>query len=274
MSFSKVVLTGTRDKIKAAFERFNTFIDDLVAITSGKGASQVGILDTAGNMAAANVEDALAEIYTDTLGTRTLSEIFNVNADTTTGLTWGYQAGTLRRNNVIVSVSAGTVSLADDTTNYIEIDNVGTMSRNTTGFTSGRIPIRQIVTASGVQTTSTDKRGWFQFGGKSLTIVTSDRAITAAELVGDLTITNTGAGAAIALTLPAGASGYSCEFEVTAAQYLKVTAAGTETFGFYSSVGAAGGYIRSNVIGTRWRITWSGGRWTIHDLTGTLNYDE
>lgn len=162
MAFTKVVLTGTKDKIKTAFTRFNTMIDDLLAITSGKGASQVGILDAAGNMDAANIEDALAEIYTDTLSVRTLGEVFAVNTATTTGLTWGYTAGSVRFDNTVTAVAAGTVSLTDNATNYVEVASDGTVSRNTTGFTSGRIPIRQIVTLAGVQTTSTDKRSWFQ----------------------------------------------------------------------------------------------------------------
>ena len=162
MAFTKVILTGTKDKIKAAFQRFNTLIDDLLATTSGKGASQIGIQDTALNMDALNVEDALAEIYTDTASVRTLGETFAVDSATTTGLTWGYTAGTVRFDNTITTVAAGTVSLTDNATNYVEVASDGTVSRNTTGFTSGRIPIRQIITASGAQTTSTDKRSWFQ----------------------------------------------------------------------------------------------------------------
>ncbi len=162
MSLTKVVLTGTKDKIKAAFERVNTMIDDLLATTSGKGASCIGIFDTVGNMDAANVEDALAEIYTDTSSSRTLGDTFSTDSATTTGLTWGYTAGSVRFDNAVTAVAAGTVSLTDNATNYIEVDSAGSVSRNTTAFTAGRIPIRQIVTLAGVQTTSTDKRSWFQ----------------------------------------------------------------------------------------------------------------
>lgn len=162
MAFVKVVQTGTRDTIKTAFARVNTLIDDLLSTSADKGASQIGLLDSADNVAAANVEDAIAEIYTDVGGAITLSQGFDVNSATTTGLTWGYKAGTVRFDNTITSVLAGTVSLTDDATNYVEVDSAGTVSRNTTGFTSGRVPIRTVVTASGVQGTSTDKRSWFQ----------------------------------------------------------------------------------------------------------------
>ena len=162
MSLTKITLTGTVDKIRAAFIKVNDIIDDLLSTSAGLGASAIGITDAAANMAATNVEDALAEIYTDTSTVRALGEVFATDSSTTTGLTWGYSAGSVRFDNVITAVAAGTVSLTDNATNYIEIDSAGIVTRNTTAFTTGRIPIRQIVTLAGVQTTSTDKRVWFQ----------------------------------------------------------------------------------------------------------------
>lgn len=107
-----------------------------------------------------------------------------------------------------------------------------------------------------------------------LTAKTTSGTLSAAELAGNVVIINTGSGAPIELTLQAGAADYSCAFEVTEAQYLKVTAAGTNKFRYFATEGAQGGYIRSNVVGTRWKITWSGGNWSIHDLIGTVLYDE
>lgn len=160
MAFTKITSKATTT-ISAGWTAFNNLIDDLLSVVSGKGASQIGVEDSAGNMDAINVETALAEIYSDHSSTRTLAEIFDENSAATTGLTWGYKAGVIRIDNTVTSVSAGTLSLTDDATNYIEITSAGTVSRNTTGFTSGSIPIRQIITVSGVQTTSTDKRAWF-----------------------------------------------------------------------------------------------------------------
>jgi len=160
MSFTKV--TRATEDINTGFGRFNTLIDDLASASNAKGASQIGIEDTAGNMAATDVEAALAEIYTDTSSTRTLAELFDENSATTTGLTWGYKAGTFRVDNTVTSVSAGTIGLTDDATNYVEVDpSDGLVKKNTTAFTTARIPLRQIVTASGSQSTSTDKRAWF-----------------------------------------------------------------------------------------------------------------
>ena len=160
MSFTKV--TRATEDINTGFGRFNTLIDDLASTSNAKGASQIGIEDTAGNMAATDVEAALAEIYTDTSSTRTLAELFDENSATTTGLTWGSKAGVFRVDNTVTSVSAGTIGLTDDATNYVEVDpSDGLVKKNTTAFTTARIPLRQIVTASGSQSTSTDKRAWF-----------------------------------------------------------------------------------------------------------------
>lgn len=161
MGLTKVVMTGSVDTIKEGFDKVNDIIDDLAATTSGLGASCIGVYDAADNMAATNVEAALVEIYSDVTDARTLADIFAENPSTTTGLTWGYKAGAIRVDNVVTAVVAGTLGLTDDATNYVEINSAGTVSKNTTGFTSGRVPLRIVVCASGAQSTSTDKRAWF-----------------------------------------------------------------------------------------------------------------
>lgn len=168
MAFTKIVLTGAVDTIKEASQAVNNLITDLLSTSNVKGASQVGIEDTAGNMSAANVEDALAEIYDDTASQRTEFNTLDENSATTTGTTWGYQAGSVRFDNTITDIAAGTVALTDDATNYVQVNSSGTVSRNTTAFSVFQIPIRIVVVASGVQTTSTDKRTWFQSGPQDL----------------------------------------------------------------------------------------------------------
>jgi len=162
MALTKVTMTGaSKENIKEGFTKLNDIIDDLASTATGKGASCIGIYDTAGNYTAANVETALAEVYTDHSASLAMSTIFDENSATTTGLTWGYKGGLFRNDNTITTVAAGTVSLTDDTTNYIEVGTDGTVYVVASAFTSGRIPIRTVVTASGVQGTSTDKRAWF-----------------------------------------------------------------------------------------------------------------
>lgn len=91
---------------------------------------------------------------------RAIPSDFAQDPDTTSGLTFGYKAGALRDDDSIISVSAGTVSLTDDATNYVEVDSSGTVSANTSGFTIGQIPLHEIVTSSGSISSVTDKRTW------------------------------------------------------------------------------------------------------------------
>jgi hypothetical protein len=79
--------------------------------------------------------------------------------DNHSGLNFYYKAGKVRNDATITDTAAGSVALTDDTTNYVEVDpSTGTVSDNTTGFTSGKIPLFQVVTASGSISTVTDKR--------------------------------------------------------------------------------------------------------------------
>lgn len=98
--------------------------------------------------------------------------------------------------------------------------------------------------------------------------------VTAAYLQAGVTIANTGASGALDLQLPAGVANYSLSCYIDSEQYLKCTADGTETFRYGANASAAGGYIRSNTIGTFWKIEWLGGEWVITALTNDLKYDE
>lgn len=74
-------------------------------------------------------------------------------------LNFKYKAGKVRNDSVITDTPAGQVTLTDNTTNYVEVDPAdGTVSANTTGFTSGRIPLYQVVTSGGAIDTVEDKR--------------------------------------------------------------------------------------------------------------------
>lgn len=83
---------------------------------------------------------------------------FAQDDDTTTGLTFGYDAGRLFNGESIVSVSAGTLALSASATNYVEVSRGGVVSKNTTGFTTGSVPLYQIVTGASSITTVTNKK--------------------------------------------------------------------------------------------------------------------
>ena len=165
MSFTKVTLTNTIDTIKQGWVKFNTLIDDL---SSNKGASLIGLEDVAGNLDAEDVEAGIAEVSVSGVESRRIIEMFNEDPDTTTGLTWGYKAGRVRFHQVVTDVVAGTTGLIDNATNYVEIQSDGTITRNITAFNGTRIPLREIVTSGGVQTSSTDKRALFSGTSGSL----------------------------------------------------------------------------------------------------------
>lgn len=194
MAFGKIAKLATAT-IKTGWLKFNSLIDDLLSTSSGKGASQLGLRDVAGNVDADNIEDAITEIYADHKIVRELGKIFDENSATTTGTTWGYHGGNIRDDNTVTVIADGTTGLVDDATNYIEIDGAGNVTDNTTGFTSGKIPIRLVVCADGEQSTSTDKRAFYSItdtttpvtkGGTGLTTITN-HGIMLGSGAGDIT---------------------------------------------------------------------------------------
>jgi hypothetical protein len=83
------------------------------------------------------------------------------------GLDFAYQAGKVRNDSVVSDTPAGSVELADDDTNYVEVDPAdGTVSANTTGFTAGLVPLYVVTTASGEITGVTDQRTAALVGGE------------------------------------------------------------------------------------------------------------
>lgn len=312
MAFTKIVTTGgSRDTISGMSDKFNNLIDDLKSTSANLGASQIGLRDASGNVSATNVEDAIAEIYTDTTTAISLTTLLGENSSTTTGLTWGYYGGNIRVDNTVTAVATGTILLTDDSTNYVEIDTTGTVSANTTSFTAGRFPIRQVVCASGSQTTSTDKRSFVhinQYATSTLKGVASfssadfsvssgavsvanntylpcastvsvssaqsPYSVTAAQLKDNILFTNTGASGAVEFDLPAGASGYVFRGCITVAQYFKIVANGSEKIRWSGSQGAAGGYIRSNSVGRYIELEWNGSEWVVTKIIDSWLMDE
>ncbi len=75
------------------------------------------------------------------------------------GLNFKFKAGKVRNDSTITDTSAGQVTLTNNATNYVEVDpSTGTVSANTTGFTSGKIPLYVVVTSGGAIVGVTDQR--------------------------------------------------------------------------------------------------------------------
>ncbi len=62
------------------------------------------------------------------------------------------------------SITATTATLADDTTNYVFVNNAGAIADNTTGFPVDSIPLAVVVTADGNVTLVTDNRAYLNAG--------------------------------------------------------------------------------------------------------------
>jgi hypothetical protein len=83
---------------------------------------------------------------------------FGRRATTTTALTWGYYGANISVDGVLTQIANGTVALTASTTNYVEATRAGVVSKNTTAFTAGQIPLYQIVTGTATVTSYTDYR--------------------------------------------------------------------------------------------------------------------
>lgn len=111
-------------------------------------------------------------------------------------------------------------------------------------------------------------------GAHQILAKTSNYSILSSDLTGNTTITNNGASGEINCSLPAGVANYKIAFNVVDAQYLKVTANGSEKIRFYNEESAAGGYIRANVVGTYWELIHNADNWVVNNLVGWVNYDQ
>ncbi|HXE60891.1 MAG TPA: hypothetical protein VN607_09295, partial [Gemmatimonadaceae bacterium] len=81
------------------------------------------------------------------------------NTGTTTGLVYGYNGGEIiDATGSFSHIASGTITLADNATNYVERQEDGTVSSNISGFTLGRIPMAKVTTASGAITAVEDDR--------------------------------------------------------------------------------------------------------------------
>lgn len=110
--------------------------------------------------------------------------LFGRKYSTTTGLTFGYYGGVMLVDGVLTTISDGTVALTASTTNYVEATRAGVVSKNTTGFTAGQIPLYTVVTGASSITSYTDQRvGAFRMIGRLSKSVagSSDVTLTAAE---------------------------------------------------------------------------------------------
>lgn len=101
-------------------------------------------------------KEVTANAYFDAASPATL---YGRRASTCSGLTWGYYGGNVFIAGTLTQVANSTQALTASTTNYLEANPAtGAVSKNTTGFTAGYIPLYSIVTGTATVTSYTDYR--------------------------------------------------------------------------------------------------------------------
>jgi hypothetical protein len=113
------------------------------------------------------------------------ASIFGRHASACAALTWGYYGGRMLIDGVLTAIANATVLLSASTTNYVEATRAGVVSKNTTGFTAGSIPLYTIVTGASTVTSYTDERAWidpaYMMHTTGVAITTADVTLTAAQ---------------------------------------------------------------------------------------------
>lgn len=109
------------------------------------------------------------------------------------GLNWFYYGGPLLIDGVLTVIDNNTAALAlsASATNYIEATRAGVVSKNTTAFTPGSIPLYTAVTGTGSVTSYADKRAWILPAGvthRASIVMASDAnvTLTQAQAVADI----------------------------------------------------------------------------------------
>lgn len=111
--------------------------------------------------------------------------LFGRHASACSGLTWGYYGGWMLIDGVLTEIANGTVALTASSTNYVEATRAGVVSKNTTGFTAGSIPLYVVTTGTSTASSYDDQRTWvdprYINHKASISITTADVTLTAAQ---------------------------------------------------------------------------------------------
>src|SRR5574337_681249 len=87
-----------------------------------------------------------------------VATLFGRRASTCSGLTWGYYGGVVFIGGARTLVANGTIALTASSTNYVEVDQTGAVSVNTTGPTPSKLLLYTIVAGASSVTSYTDNR--------------------------------------------------------------------------------------------------------------------
>lgn len=113
--------------------------------------------------------------------------LFGRRASLCSGLNWYYYGGSMVVDGVLTAIAnnAAALVLSASTTNYVEATRAGVVSKNTTGFTPGAVPLYTIVTGASSVTSYTDNRAWVQpdhmTSKASVAVTAADVTLTQAQ---------------------------------------------------------------------------------------------
>ena len=113
--------------------------------------------------------------------------LFGRRASLCSGLNWFYYGGAMVVDGVLTTIAnnAAALVLSASATNYVEATRAGVVSKNTTGFTAGAIPLYTIVTGASSVTSYTDNRAWVQpshmTSKASVAVTAADVTLTQAQ---------------------------------------------------------------------------------------------
>jgi hypothetical protein len=156
---------------------------------------------------------------------------FGRRQSSSSGLTWGYYGANLVVDGVLTQIANGTVALSASTTNYVEATRAGVVSKNTTGFTPGSIPLYSIVTGVSTVTSYTDYRVQvappYVQGRLVKAMADANQTLTAAEARCDILETTGALTAQRNLVVPLGAKQWTVFANVTGFGIQVIGASGT-----------------------------------------------
>ena len=113
--------------------------------------------------------------------------LFGRRASLCSGLNWFYYGGSMVVDGVLTTIAnnAAALVMSASTTNYVEATRAGVVSKNTTAFTPGAIPLYTIVTGASSVTSYTDNRSWVQpshmTSKASVAVTAADVTLTQAQ---------------------------------------------------------------------------------------------
>lgn len=138
------------------------------------------------------VKDALLRaqlsLDTDKVDSAAPGYAFGYKRNTSAGLNVGYYGGIISVSDVKTLIADGTIALTASSTNYVERTAAGVVSKNTIGYTAGKIPMFRAVTDVSNITGVTDDRQQNVMGDLGLTGTLKG---VSASLSGDLLVGGT-----------------------------------------------------------------------------------